>query len=305
MSTPVRGSTSAASTNSLAVSDLRIAGQGRIDVRPLSEPFGAEVHAFDFSVPLFAEMVDEIESAIGQYLVLVFRGHTPPTDEQFTKFTTHFGVHDPKDLNPQFARPGNPYILVISNIVEDGKEVGGRGAVNLDWHTDGAHRLQSTRFGFLDAVEVPETGGNTLFASGYAALEALTPQQRAHIADLELLHMGPPADPNDPRPTSGEHTNAARRPITVVNPSTGRRALYLNNLRSRAADPTRQAEADSLLAHITSTRFILEHEWKVGDLVMWDELGLLHARREFDPSQRRYLRQVSVRMSDVAAPWPS
>lgn len=305
MSTPARGSTSAASTNSLAVSDLHVAGQGRIDVRPLAAPFGAEVHAFDFSVPLTPEIGDEIESAIGQYLVLLFRGHTPPTDEQFTNFTAYFGAHDPKDLNPQFARPGNPYILVISNIVEDGKAVGGRGSVNLNWHTDGAHCLQSTRFGFLDAVEVPETGGNTLFANGYAALEALTPEHRARVADLELLHIGPQADPNDPKPTSSDHTNTARRPITVVNPSTGRRALYLNNLRSRAADQKRQAEADLLLAHITSTRFILEHEWKVGDLVMWDELGLLHARREFDPSQRRYLRQVSVRLRHPATPWPS
>jgi alpha-ketoglutarate-dependent taurine dioxygenase len=305
MSTPAQANTSAASTNSLAVSDLHIAVQERIDVRPLPAPFGAEVHAFDFSVPLVPEIADAIESAIGQYLVLVFRGHTPPTDEQFTNFTAYFGVHNPKDLNPQFRRPGNPYILVISNIVEDGKEVGGRGVANLDWHTDGAYCLQSTRFGFLDAVEVPETGGNTLFASGYAALEALTPEQRARIADLELLHIGPQADPSDPKPTSTDSTNTARRPVTVVNPSTGRRALYLSSLRSRAADPQRQDEVDWLLAHITSTRFILEHEWKVGDLVMWDELGLLHARREFDASQRRYLRQVSVRIRDAAAPWPS
>ena len=93
-----------------------------------------------------------------------------------------------------------------------------------------------------------------------------------------------------------------RRPVVVTNPATGRRALFLSQLRGgsryRAVDQSRADEIDNLTSLLTSPRFVYEHHWQTGDLVMWDQIGLLHARRAFDPYLRRILRQVSVMVSE-------
>jgi alpha-ketoglutarate-dependent taurine dioxygenase len=279
----------------------------RLEIEPLAEPLGAVVRGMVFSGQTTAELVAEIEQAIGQYQVLVFRGHKPPSDGELAEFTRCFGVRNPKTADKlEFTKDGYPEIVVLSNIVEDGQRIGSGvdgGYGYLDWHADLAHSHRNARFGFLDAVEVPAHGGNTLFASGYAALEALSPAVRDGLAEVEIYHLrdgeeypepGTQFSPGQPEPM--------RRPVVVTNPTTGRRALFLSQLRGgsryRAVDQSRAYEIDVLTAHLTSPRFVYEHHWQTGDLVMWDQIGLLHARRAFDPSLRRILRQVSVMVSE-------
>ena len=161
----------------------------------LAAPFGAIVRGLAFSDDTSPETVAEVEQAIGQYQVLVFRGHKPPTDAQLAEFTGHFGVRNVKTSRQmEFTRKGFPEIVLISNVIENGKPIGTIGNQPLHWHADLAHSHQNVRFGFLDAVEVPEEGGETIFASGYAALEALSPAERERIADLEVYHVGPRAE---------------------------------------------------------------------------------------------------------------
>jgi len=195
---------------------------------------------------------------------------------------------------------------VLSNIIENGQRIGAGedgGFGNLDWHTDLAHSRQNARFGFLDALEVPEEGGNTLFANGYAALEALSPADRERLAGLEVYHIGDGREYPKPgeAPAPGE-PEPIKRPVVVTNPATGRRALFLSQLRGgspyRAVDQSRADEVAALTAHLTSPRFVYEHHWQMGDLVMWDQICLVHARRAFDRSLRRTLRQVSVKVAD-------
>jgi alpha-ketoglutarate-dependent taurine dioxygenase len=275
-------------------------------VEPLAAPFGAIVRGLTFSGPTSPGIVTEVEQAIGQYQVLLFRGHKPPTDGQLAEFTGRFGVRNPKSNDKlEFTKNGYPEIVVLSNVVESGKRIGAGvdgGFGNLDWHADLAHSRQNARFGFLDAVEVPKEGGNTLFATGYAALEALSPAQREGIADLEVYHIGDGGEYPKPGEAAVSGAQALKRPVVVTNPTTGRRALFLSQLRggspNRAVDPSRADEIEALTAHLTSPRFIYEHHWQAGDLVMWDQIGMLHARREFDPTVRRILRQVSVKVAD-------
>jgi alpha-ketoglutarate-dependent taurine dioxygenase len=275
----------------------------KLVVEPLPAPLGAIVRGMTFSGQTDPGIVAEVEQAIGQYQVLVFRGHHPPTDGQLAEFTGHFGVRNVKGGDQEeFTREGFPEIVLISNVIENGKPIGTTGDKSLHWHADLAHSRQNVRFGFLDAVEVPRQGGTTLFASGYAALEALTSAERENLADLEVYHVGPSAD----YPKPGEAPDPARpapmkRPVVVTNPATGRRALFLSHLRGgspyRAVDPSRVNEVETLTAHLTSPRFVYEHYWQVGDLVMWDQIGLLHARSALPP-ERRILRQVTVKVAD-------
>jgi taurine dioxygenase len=270
-------------------------------VEPLAAPFGAIVRGLVFADQTSPETVAQVEQAIGQYQVLVFRGHQPLRDAQLAEFTRHFGVRNVKSSRQmEFTRDGYPEIVLISNVIENGKPIGTVGDKSLHWHADLAHSHHNVRFGFLDAVEVPREGGNTIFASGYAALEPLSPSQREEAAELEVYHVGPgseypkPGDvrgPDDPEPM--------RRPLVVTNPTTGRRALFLSHLRgdsrNRVVDQSRADQVEALTAHITSPRFVYEHHWEVGDLVMWDQIGLLHARHALPP-ERRILRQVTVKV---------
>jgi alpha-ketoglutarate-dependent taurine dioxygenase len=283
------------------------ASTSQLEIAPLAEPLGAVVRGMVFSGQTGPQVVAEVEQAIGQYQVLVFRGHEPPTDGQLAEFTRCFGVRNPKtDDKLEYTKDGYPEIVVLSNIVEDGRRIGSGvdgGFGYLDWHADLAHSHRNARFGFLDAVEVPSDGGNTLFANGYAALEALSPAVRDGLAELEIYHLkdgqeypepGTAFAPGQPEPM--------RRPVVVTNPATGRRALFLSQLRGgsryRAVDQSRADEIDNLTSLLTSPRFVYEHHWQTGDLVMWDQIGLLHARRAFDPYLRRILRQVSVMVSE-------
>src|SRR5580700_7725556 len=150
------------------------ASTSQLEIAPLAEPLGAVVRGMVFSGQTGPQVVAEVEQAIGQYQVLVFRGHKPPTDAQLAEFTRHFGVRNVKSSRQmEFTRDGYPEIVLISNVIENGKPIGTVGDKSLHWHADLAHSHHNVRFGFLDAVEVPREGGNTIFASGYAALEAL------------------------------------------------------------------------------------------------------------------------------------
>jgi taurine dioxygenase len=273
----------------------------QLDVEPLAAPFGALVKGLIFSDATSPEVVAEVEQAIGQYQVLVFRGHQQPSDAQLAEFTSHFGVSNAKSARQiEFTREGFPEIVLISNVIENGKPIGVVGDKSLHWHADLAHIRQNARFGFLDAVEVSDEGGNTLFATGYAALEALNHAERERLADLEIYHIGPGSQypkPGEMRPPA--EPEPVKRPVVVTNPATGRRALFLSQLeggsRHRVVDQGRAGEVEALTDHLTSPRFVYEHHWQTGDLVMWDQIGLLHARHALPP-KRRILRQVTVKV---------
>jgi taurine dioxygenase len=284
------------------MSDMAVNHTSQLVVEPLAAPFGAVVGGLVFSDETSPGTVAEVEQAIGQYQVLVFRGQTPPTDAQLAEFTGHFGVRNVKtSAQMEFTRQGFPEIVLISNVVENGKPIGTIGNQPLEWHADLAHSHQNVRFGFLDAVEVPHEGGETIFASGYAALESLSPAERERIADLEVYHIGPRAEYPKPGEALAADAVPMKRPVVVTNPTTGRRALFLSQLRGgsshRAVDPSRADEVAALTAHLTSPRFVYQHHWHVGDLVMWDQIGMLHARNPLPP-ERRILRQVTVKVAD-------
>src|SRR5215469_15945011 len=204
----------------------------QLEVEPLAAPFGAVVRGLTFSDTTSPELIAEVEQDIGQYQVLVFRGHEPPTDAQLAEFTGHFGVRNVKTPDKlDFTPEGFPEIVLISNVIENGKPIGAVGDRSLHWHADLAWSNHNIRFGFLDAVEVPSEGGNTLFASGYAALEALSPDERQGLEELEIYHLRSgeeyPAPGQTPAP--GQSV-PMKRPVVVTNPSTGRRAVFLSQL---------------------------------------------------------------------------
>lgn len=153
----------------------------------------------------------------------------------------------------------------------------------------------------LYAIEIPSAGGNTLFANGYKAYAALPAEVIDRIEGRKAVQVydygGGVLDRRFMvKPEEGK---CHAHPVARTHPATGRRSLYVNRLMTHHIEGLATDESERILDRMFRTlerpEFIYEHRWRVGDLVLWDNRCTLHARRDFDPSERRWLRRVTIR----------
>src|SRR5215471_5736945 len=162
-----------------------------MQIKPLTKHIGAEIIDVDVSKPLLEDVFRKIDDAYNQYSVLVFRDQRL-TPEQHIAFARRFGD---LEISPrtQFALPGYPEVLVLSNIIENGKPIGNADA-GRTWHTDMSYTKTPPRGSLLYAREIPiENGralGDTVFASAAASFESLPKDRQASLLGLRAIHRG-------------------------------------------------------------------------------------------------------------------
>ena len=277
-----------------------------IEVVPCSDYVGAEIRGADLANLSDAEF-ETIHEAWLKHLVVLFRDQNL-TDAELTAFSQRFGDLDeaPLDQNGRPAVPEHPEITVISNVVEDGKAIGALGAGEAVWHIDMSYNPVPPKGSALYALEVPPSGGDTGFFNCYAAYEALSDQLKARIADLTLKHDATLNSAGLQR----SHLDAvsdvttspgAVHPVYHTHPETGRRALYLGRRKNGYAVGLSVEESEALLdqlwAHADQNKFSWHHQWRVGDLVLWDNRCVMHRRDPFDASQRRVMHRTQIKGS--------
>jgi taurine dioxygenase len=276
-----------------------------ISIRNLDAPLGAEVRSIDLAKPLPRDDVDAIEAAWRTRLVVVAHGQSL-SDPQLLAFSKYFGELDPPGPNP-YGEPFNkefPEINVISNVVENGKPIGNLGDGEAVWHADMTYIDVPPKAAILHSLEVPPGGGNTYFADMFTAYETLP-------ADMKRTAEGKIAVHDASRNSAGflrkgykevtdvRETVGARHPLVRSDPATGRKALFLGRRPNAyivgldVADS--EALLDALWAHATQKRFAMCHEWQVGDLLMWNNLSVLHRRDPFDPNSRRIMHRTQIK----------
>ena len=281
-----------------------------ISIRNLDAPLGAEVAGVDVSTPLPQADIAAIENAWRERLVVVFHDQAL-SDPQLIEFSKNFGALDPPGPNP-YGQPflkDHPELNVISNVVEAGKPIGNLGDGEAVWHADMTYVDVPPKAAMLHALEVPppEAGGNTHFANMFAAYEVLP-------ADLKKATDGKIAIHDASRNSAGmlrkgyqevtdvRQTVGARHPLVRTDPKTGRKALFLGRRPNAYVLGLSVADSDALLdalwAHATEPRFAMCHEWKVGDLLMWNNLSVLHRRDPFDPKTRRVMHRSQIKGSE-------
>jgi taurine dioxygenase len=276
-----------------------------IATQNLDAPLGAEVRGIDLSLPLAQDDVDVIEAAWRTRLVVVARGQQL-SDPQLLAFSKCFGELDPPGPNP-YGEPFNKEfreINVISNVIENGKPIGGLGDGEAVWHADMTYIDVPPKAAILHSLEVPPGGGNTYFADMFAAYETLP-------ADLKKAAAGKIAVHDASRNSAGflrkgykevtdvRATVGARHPLVRTDPKTGRKALFLGRRPNSYVIGLDVADSEALLdglwAHATQPRFAMCHEWRMGDLLMWNNLSVLHRRDPFDPASRRIMHRTQIK----------
>lgn len=278
-----------------------------IKVVPTGAPLGADIQGIDLRQPVPESTLKQIYKAWNDHLVLRFRGQQLD-DDSLIQFSRRFGDLDMAPIRAALDpyHPSRPEITVVSNVIENGKPVGGLGNSELVWHQDMSYNDLPPKASLLYGVEVPAVGGETYFYNLYTAYETLPESLKQRIAGLSCKH-------DATRNSSGQlrngfkesYSNADRpgaiHPLVVRHPETGRLSLYLGRRPNAWVVGLPDAESDQLLdalwAHIHNGSAFWAQQWQPGDLVIWDNRCTLHRRNQLDPALRRHMHRTQVRDS--------
>jgi len=267
-----------------------------IVVRPLPAAAGAEVECGNLAT-LGDEDRKKIHQAWLDHLFLVFHGQNL-SDPDLVGVSRIFGEPEIAAVAPKdgiFQQ-----IAVISNVFENGKPIGALGAGELLWHSDHSFNERPLAAAMLYALEIPDTGGDTLFTNMYLALDTLPVSLGKRIDGLSIKNDGS-LNSAGIRRTNAVITDlrtyeGPSHPIVRTHPETGRNALYLgrrpNAYVNGLSIEDSEALLDELWAHATQQRFAWSHKWKVGDLVVWDNRCLMHRRDSFESQARRIMHRA-------------
>src|SRR5204862_3644763 len=276
---------------------------------PLAAGRGADIVGVELRGTLTPTDREAIRAAWLGNLVLRFRDQ-PMDDGQHMAFTRQFGEleFNPGALtarqygveNDSAGRRAEvpPEISVISNIIEEGKAIGGLGDGEAFWHTDSSFVDVPPAASLLRSIEVPpaSAGGATEFLNMYSAYDTLAEEVKARIDGLMMIHAathssGGKANRGFETVTDVTKVPGARQPMVRTHPETGRKALFLGRRINAYVIGLKVAESEALLdllwAHTVQEKFTWRQEWRVGDLIWWDNRCAMHRRDSFDAASRR------------------
>jgi taurine dioxygenase len=282
----------------------------RFEIRRFDAALGAEVVGLDLGRGLSDADFAQIHRAHLEHHVLVFREQRI-TPAQQVAFSARFGPLQRHVLH-QFGLAGQPEVLVVSNIVENGQPIG-LGDAGVFWHSDLSYKPRPSLGSLLHAQELPADGGDTLFANQHRAwdelpapLRTLLHGRRAWHSYLkqydELRRRNPWRPPLSPAQVA--EVPAVSHPVVRTHPETQRPALFVSehfttHINGLPEDESTAALAE-VFAHQAQDRFVYRHRWQPGDLVFWDNRSLLHLAAGCPPEQRRRLYRTTIE-GDVPA----
>jgi taurine dioxygenase len=264
-------------------------------VRQLSPALGAMISGVDLRDPIDDALKQKFLDAWHQHLVILLRNQTLDEDTQ-VRFAETFGSPANTTSGRTFSAK-HPSVMLVSNIRQDGKPIGALPDGEMHFHTDQCHQATPAKATMLYAIEVPSKGGNTLFSNAYTAYETLPEDIKHRIVGRRALN----AYTTDTTLRTANYDDAKSsywHPVVRTHPATGCKALYVNRLMTREIEGLPREESDVILQklfdHQEQQKFVYEHVWRPGDILMWDNRCTLHARTDFPAGERRLLRRVTI-----------
>ena len=278
-----------------------------IAARRIGNTMGAEVTGIDLSRPLSDETFREVLRVFLEHKVIVLRKQRV-TEPAFIDWASCFGRPEPHVLD-QFHHPHYPDILILSNVIENGKPLG-LGDGGTYWHTDYSYLEIPARATTLYSIQVPKVGGNTLFADQMAAYDDLSEAMKRRLEGLVGIHHYGNRDdldtesrtsayPPDERQKRSRGIALIRHPLVRRHPLTGRKGLYAVSGTSVGIEGMPDAEALDLLRelarHSTQPKYQFSVSYGVGDVVAWDNAAVLHSATLVAPDDARTLWRITTK----------
>ena len=273
-------------------------------IKKLNDVAGAEISGLDLSKSLSSKNRDAILSAFNEHHVLVFRSQTLSKKQQIN-FTQQFG-----ELEEHVGRLPDGSRYPIVHTVTNLDPVSGKPTTaphthgNYFWHTDKSYHAVPSLMTLLYAVDVPQTGGDTLFCNMQLAYKALTDPEKESLKSLKAVHSWEASRRNTGNIPASEEQKRERPPVSHplvrTHPVTKSKSLYLGmhvgHIEGMAEEKSKRL-LKNLLVRSTIEKNIYRHSWQPGDLVIWDNRCLLHkADRNYDMSVHpRVLHRTVVR----------
>lgn len=265
--------------------------------RPLAPAIGMEIVgvncAGDVSEALFQRILDIWHDNC----VVLFRNQSLDEEQEWT-FARRFGETGKVHHN---HKGGSKYpgVMYISNVRENGQLIGALPDGEMFFHHDQCYIEKPAIATMLYAMQVPSHGGNTIFANMFAAYDVLPEDMKSRLADLKAMHVYDyQNNPTSRGAVIREDTPHFAHPVVRVHPANGRKALYVNRLMTDHIVGMDREESDKLLNtlfdHAEQKRFLYEHVWTPGDLLIWDNRSCTHARTDFSAAERRLMRRVAI-----------
>lgn len=273
-----------------------------LTLTPLSSALGAHISGVDLSRDLNAEQRDAIEQALLKHQVLFFRDQ-PVTPQQQARFAAHFGDLHIHPIYPNV--PEQPEVLILDTAVTDVRD-------NAIWHTDVTFLPTPALGAVLSAKLLPAYGGDTLWASGIAAFEALSGPMQALLDGLTATHDFTRSFPLERFGNTAEDLarwEETRRknpllshPVIRTHPVSGRKALFVNEGFTTRINELEPAESEAVLkmlfAHATRPEFTIRWRWQENDVAMWDNRVTQHYAVDDYRPQRRVMHRATI-LGDV------
>jgi taurine dioxygenase len=248
-----------------------------ISIQPLNPVIGAELHGVDLREDLSDEAFRTIKDALNKYQVIFFRDQDI-TPEQHLAFGRRFGeLH----VHPSVrAKPRSEWseLLPVYADAHTARVVGDK------WHTDVSCDEKPPYASILHLKIIPESGGDTLFSSMYAAYEALSDPMKNMLGALTATHDGAPNYSDRARRNRESHSArldpTAVHPVIATHPFTGRKTIYVNSVFTVRINELSETESEAMLkflfAHVTRPEFQCRFRWQPDSIAFWDNRAVQH-----------------------------
>lgn len=286
-------------------------------VEPKGTGLGASIHDIDLSQPLSQEDYKAIEQALGRYGVVSLPNQTL-TSRQLRDYAENFGQLEINVAN-MFHDPDYPEVMILSNMKEDGKPVGLSDA-GQDWHTDMSYSKTIAFSNVLYGIKIPHRDGqplgNTEFCDMHAAYADLPEDLKQELADMTITHDFNKfwemmrSEKGSTRPPLTDEQRKRKPPVShpvfLTHPITGKKVLYANPGYSMRINELPEARSEEVLKflfdHQLQDKYRYRHYWKVGDVLMWDNMGTIHnAVADYRLDEHRFIKRCQV-MADKYFP---
>lgn len=270
---------------------------GALDVRPIAGALGAEIHGIDLARPQSDEVVRGIRQALLDHLVVFFRAQSL-APALLKGFAARFGTLSHYPFVKGLA--DHPEVIEVKKLEHETVNFGGI------WHSDTTYLDAPPMGSMLFAREVPSVGGDTLFASMFAAYDALSDGMQRLLAGLRAVNSSAKADVSRTRedrvaesPSQATRTvYEAAHPVVRTHPESGRKALYVNIAHTARFDGMTEEESAPLLAylfqHQVRPEFTCRFRWERGSLAFWDNRSTQHNPVNDYHGHRRVMHRVTI-----------